>query len=222
MNPFENIFDEIIPAAMTNFPSPLKEPPIKMSNEEKIAYIADRFREIMVVLGLDVEDESLAKTPLRVAKMYVNEIFSGLDYENFPPISFIEDKYAHNGKSSIVLSKASFHSNCEHHFVPMVGTAYVAYIPTKKLIGLSKITRVVRYFAKRPQVQERLTAQIADCMSILLETEDVAVSIKAQHFCVLCRGIEDADSYTVTNVLRGRFDKEEQYRKEFFEGINRN
>src|SRR5262249_24101403 len=160
-----------------------------LSNEEKIAYIATRFREIMEVLGLDLSDASLSRTPERVAKMYVNEIFSGLDPSQFPSISFIDDDYKHAGRSNMIFMKVNFCSFCEHHFVPMIGTAHVAYVPFRKLIGLSKIPRLVRFFANRPQVQERLTAQIADSLAILLETEDVAVSLKAEHYCIKARGI---------------------------------
>lgn len=208
-------------ASITQFPTPLKNTPKKMNNEQKIEYIAKRFHEIMEVLGLDLSDDSLAKTPYRVAKMYVNEIFSGLDPSTFPPISFIEDRFQENDKSNIVFVKVNFNSFCEHHFVPMNGTAYIAYLPNKKLIGLSKIPRIVRFFARRPQVQERLTAQIADCLATLLETEDVAVSILSQHFCIIARGIEDENSHVITNLLRGKFDKDPTLRREFFEAINR-
>lgn len=208
-------------AAITRFPSPVVAEKPAMSKEDKVTYIAERFREIMEVLGLDLNDDSLARTPERIAKMYVNEIFSGLDLEEFPPISFIEDQFQHNEKSSMVFTKVSFTSFCEHHFVPMHGVAYVAYIPNGKLIGLSKIPRIVRFFSRRPQVQERLTAQIADSLSILLDTDHVAVSMSAQHHCILARGIEDTESNTTTNVLRGDFDTDDMRRREFFEAINR-
>jgi len=208
-------------AAITNFPSPISPSTLNLTKEEKIDYITVRFREIMEVLGLDLSDPSLARTPYRVAKMYVNEIFSGLDFSQFPAISFIEDNFKHEQKASMVFVKVNFHSFCEHHFVPMNGTAYVAYIPNGKLIGLSKIPRIVRFFACRPQVQERLTAQIADCLAILLETESVAVSLTAEHFCVIARGIQDSESYVTTNVLRGDFNMDNDLRREFFEAINR-
>lgn len=207
--------------AITQFPSPIKSRRSPLSKENKIDKIAEHFKEIMELLDLDLTDESLAKTPYRVAKMYVNEIFSGLDFEQFPPISFIKDEFKHEGKSNSVFVKVKFSSFCEHHFVPMIGTAYVAYLPNNKLIGLSKIPRIVRYFAKRPQVQERLSAQIADALSLLLETEDVAVSLIAQHFCILARGIEDDESHTVTHVFRGKFDKEDTVKQEFFESMRR-
>lgn len=205
--------------AVTNFPSPVS--PSHLSKEEKIAYIAERFEQILEALGLDLSDDSLAKTPQRIAKMYVNEIFSGLDINEFPEISFIKDHFEHEGKSNMVFVKVSFCSFCEHHFVPMNGTVYVSYIPKGKLIGLSKIPRIVRFFAKRPQVQERLTAQIADSLSLLCETEDVAVSITAQHYCVIARGIEEESSHTITNCLRGEFEANDILRREFFESINR-
>lgn len=208
--------------AITNFPSPLVKNPPKLSDEEKIEYISKRFGEIMEVLGLDMQDPSLVKTPERVAKMYVKEVFSGLDEKNFPSISFFPDDFHHEKKGHLVLVKVTFISFCEHHFVPMEGVAYVGYIPNGKIIGLSKIPRIIRYFAKRPQLQERMTSQIADSLSILLETENVAVSMTCRHFCVIARGIEDPHSHTVTNVLRGDFETNETLRTEFFEGINRN
>lgn len=206
--------------SITHYPSPIKAKS-SLSPEEKIDYIATRFREIMEVLDLDLSDESLQQTPERVAKMYVKEIFSGLDLEQFPAISFINDDYKHKANSNIVHIKVNFTSFCEHHFVPFIGYAYVAYLPNQKLIGLSKIPRIVRFFAKRPQVQERLTAQIADSLSMLLDTDDVAISITAEHFCVKARGIQDENSHTTTNVLRGQFLSNEGRRQEFFEGINR-
>lgn len=209
----------LISPAVTNYPSPIS--PSNLSKDERIAYIAERFEQILEVLGLDLSDDSLARTPQRIAKMYVNEIFSGLDVNEFPEISFIEDHFEHEGKSNMVFVKVSFCSFCEHHFVPMNGTVYVSYMPKGKLIGLSKIPRIVRFFARRPQVQERLTAQIADSLSLLCETDDVAVSITAQHYCVIARGIEDENSHTITNCLRGEFEANDILRREFFESINR-
>ena len=207
-------------AAITQFPSPISSKQKKKTDEEKIALISDRFRDIMEILGLDLQDESLARTPYRVARMYVQEVFSGLDINNFPEISFFENKY-HRKRSNIVFVKVSFTSFCEHHFVPMIGEAYIAYLPNKKLIGLSKIPRIVRFFARRPQVQERLTAQIADSLAILLESQDVAVSLTAQHFCVAARGIEDTNSFASTNVLLGKFETDLAVKQEFFEAIQR-
>lgn len=216
-----NIDAELLERAIsTRFPSPIN-PNATLSKEEKIHLIADRFREIMEILGLDLNDESLQQSPYRVAKMYVEEIFSGLDSATFPRVSFIEDKYQHNHRSNMVFVKVNFCSFCEHHFVPMDGTACIAYIPNGKLIGLSKIPRIVRFFARRPQIQERLTAQIADSLSLLLGTENVAASLCAQHHCIISRGIENENSHAITNVLRGEFDTNEALRKEFFDALNR-
>lgn len=218
----ETPLDSFPSPAITHFPSPLTTTSTStLSNEEKIELIADRFRDILEALGLDLSHDSLAKTPYRIAKMYVEEVFSGLDPNNFPEISFFKDEFHHEHKANIVFVKVGFTSFCEHHFVPMTGTAYVAYIPEERLIGLSKIPRIVRFFAKRPQVQERLTAQIADSLAILLDTNTVAVSISAKHYCVIARGVEDENGYTITNVLRGKFNTNDNLRREFFEGINR-
>lgn len=207
--------------AITNFPTPVKASSRNLSDEEKISEIAGHFKKIMEILELDLSDDSLTRTPERVAKMYVKEIFSGLDTKKFPTISVFDDHFKHDGKSNIVFVRVSFISFCEHHFIPMSGTAYIAYLPGKKLIGLSKIPRIVRYFSKRPQVQERLTAQIADSLSLCLDTNNVAVSITAQHFCVIARGIEDESGHTITNVFRGDFDSKESLRQEFFEALHR-
>lgn len=208
-------------ASVTRFPSPIKNDHSSINDDEKIDIIADKFKDILETLGLDLTDSSLAKTPHRIAYMYVKEIFSGLKNEEFPPISFVDDKFREENHSHPIVVKANFTSFCEHHFVPMQGVAYVGYIPNKKLIGLSKIPRIVRYFARRPQLQERLTAQIADCLSLLLDTEDVAVTISATHYCVLARGIEDEHSRTDTNVLRGAFYNDPSRRREFFDVANR-
>ncbi|GAB4233868.1 MAG: GTP cyclohydrolase I FolE [Chlamydiales bacterium] len=207
--------------SITNFPNPITERVNALTDEQKIEIIEEHFRDIMLVLGLDVNDGSLAKTPRRVAEMYVREVFSGLKRENFPRISIVKDCFHQDHNAHIVFVKVTFTSFCEHHFVPIIGSAYVAYKPHNKLIGLSKIPRLVRFFAKRPQLQERLTAQIADSLSQVLGTNDVAVSINATHFCVLARGIEDQDSIMVTNVLRGAFDTNDALRREFFEAIQR-
>lgn len=207
--------------AVTYFPSPILKEKGIYPNEEKIRLIAERFREIMEILGLDLADDSLADTPQRIAKMYVQEVFAGLDEANFPSISFFKDEIRHEHQPNMVFIKVGFTSFCEHHFVPMTGFAYVAYIPKNKLIGISKIPRLVRFFSRRPQLQERLTAQIADSLALLLEIEDVAVSIHARHFCVMARGIQDENSQTITNVLRGLFSSDVKIRREFFEGINR-
>ncbi len=213
--------ETVAKAMITAYPTPLKTIGDGLSKEEKIEKIASHFKEIMETLGLDMSDVSLARTPYRVAKMYVNEIFSGLDGTTFPKISFIADEFQHDAHSNIVFLKVNFHSFCEHHFVPMNGIAYIAYLPNGKLIGLSKIPRLVRFFSKRPQVQERLTAQIADSLVKLLGTENVAVSLSAEHFCVMARGVENENSRAITNVLRGGFDSDVNLRREFFEAINR-
>jgi GTP cyclohydrolase I len=211
----------LLQAIKTRFPSPINTNVSNLSKEEKVAKIADKFRDIMNILGLDLTDESLARTPYRVAKMYVEEIFSGLDIAAFPRLSFVEDIYQHDRESAnMVFVKVDFCSFCEHHFVPMNGTAFIAYVPNGKLIGLSKIPRIVRFFARRPQLQERLTAQIADSLSTILNTENVAVSLQAEHHCVIARGIENENSYAVTNVLRGLFANTD-LRNQFFEAINR-
>jgi GTP cyclohydrolase I len=213
--------ETIAQAMITAYPTPQILEDKGLSKEDKIETIAGHFKAIMETLGLDLNDESLARTPYRVARMYVNEIFSGLDASTFPTISFIEDEFQHDSHSNIVFLKVNFNSFCEHHFVPMNGIAYIAYLPNGKLIGLSKIPRLVRFFAKRPQVQERLTAQIADSLVTLLGTENVAVSLSAQHFCVMARGVENENSRAITNVLRGGFDTDVDLRREFFEAINR-
>jgi len=208
-------------AKKTKFPSPLAKKDNGMSNDEKIDYIAERFNDIMYALGLDMDDESLQRTPQRVAKMYVEEIFSGLNQSTFPAIRFVDNEYDHSKDGNMVFVKINMNSYCEHHFVPVIGTAYVAYIHKKKLIGLSKIPRIVKFFSKRPQLQERLCAQVADCLSTLLETPSVAVSVTAQHYCMIARGIEDFTSHTTTNVFRGDFESNSETRKQFFEAINR-
>lgn len=210
----ENILRE---AAVTHFPTPMaKHAPI-MSKEEKIAFIEKRFEEILEVLGLDLSDDSLQRTPLRIAKMYVNEIFAGLDPKVFPQISLFDDKFKHTDKGNKIFMKVRFCSFCEHHFVPFMGTAYVAYLPKDKVIGLSKIPRIVRYFANRPQVQERLTAQIADSLATILDTPDVAVSLTAEHYCIVARGVRDDDTYATTQVLRGAFEESGSLRNDFLE-----
>lgn len=194
--------------------TPLREDAFDIEDAEKIKVIAFHFREIMNTLGLDLSDDSLKETPLRVAKMYVREMFSGLDPKNKPMSTLFENKYHY--KQMLVQKDISFHSNCEHHFVPIIGKVHVAYIPAKKLIGLSKINRIVQYYAKRPQVQERLTVQIANELKSVLHTEHVAVLIDAVHFCVSSRGINDMNSGTVTSDYSGAFldpSKKEEFQK---------
>ena len=204
---------------------PQEQPPLFLQSEEsggksdreKIESIRYHFECIMKTLGLDLNNDSLRKTPERVAKMYINEIFSGLDPRNYPEINLFDNTY---GYDQMLLEKnITFYSHCEHHFVPIIGKAHVAYIPGKKVIGLSKINRIVQHFAKRPQVQERLTVEIADALKSALDIEDVAVHIQADHLCVSSRGINDTNSSTSTSNLSGRFQKTE-YRQEFLSSFN--
>jgi GTP cyclohydrolase IA len=184
-----------------------------LDDEQKMTLIADKFGEIMEILGLDLNDDSLRETPRRVAKMYVKEIFSGLNPQFFPKITVIENKMHYD--QMILIRSIECLSFCEHHFLTIDGRATVAYIPNKKVIGLSKINRIVQYFSRRPQVQERLTKQIADCLQFILGTEHVAVHINAKHYCLISRGIEDSHSSTVTTDLRGHFKSKPETRQEF-------
>lgn len=192
----------------TGLETPMKPDAFELSDEEKKERIAGLFAEIMDVMGLDLTDDSLKGTPNRVAKMYIEEIFSGLDPKNKPKIALFENKYQYN--QMLVEKNITFYSNCEHHFVPIIGKAHVAYISSGKVIGLSKLNRIVQYFAKRPQVQERLTNQIARELSQVLQTEDIAVIIDAKHLCVSSRGIKDDTSATVTTYYGGAFNKPEK------------
>ena len=184
-----------------------------LSRKEKIDKIQGHFDEIVTTLGLDLNDDSLMDTPKRVAKMYVNEIFWGLDYDAFPKATVVENKMNYN--EMIVERNISVQSNCEHHFVVIDGLATVAYVPNKNVLGLSKINRIVEYFAKRPQIQERLTQQIYPALSFILETENVAVMVDAQHYCVKSRGVEDTGSSTITSRLGGNFKEYPEVRAEF-------
>lgn len=187
----------------TGLETPIKKNAFEMSDIDKKQRITHLFTEIMDVLGLDLSDDSLSGTPKRVAKMYVDEIFSGLNPKNKPKIALFENKYKY--QQMLVEKNITFYSNCEHHFVPIIGKAHVAYISSGKVIGLSKLNRLVQYFAKRPQVQERLTNQIATELKQVLQTEDVAVIIDAKHLCVSSRGIQDDTSATVTCYYGGAF-----------------
>jgi GTP cyclohydrolase IA len=186
-----------------------------LTSSQKIEVIAEAFEKILSALELDISDPSLAETPRRVAKMYVEELFSGLDPNNFPEIRYLENTYLEPEEGVILIENISVKSICEHHFVPIIGKAKVAYIPNRKILGLSKINRIVHYFCRRPQLQERLTAQIADSLSVLLDSSDVAVSIEAEHFCVTMRGVQDESSITKTHVLRGQFQTSPHLRDEF-------
>ena len=186
-----------------------------IDRKDKIAGIEGHFAEIMRILGLDLTDDSLMDTPKRVAKMYVNEIFWGLDYEAFPKCTAVDNKMKYN--EMVCERNINVQSNCEHHFVVIDGLATVAYVPKQKVLGLSKINRIVEYFSKRPQIQERLTEQVFHALQYILETEDVAVMIDAQHYCVKSRGVEDTGSSTVTSKLGGGFKNDPAARAEFYQ-----
>lgn len=183
------------------------------TSEQKYERIKGLMTEVIGTLGLDLSDDSLTETPHRIAKMYVHEIFSGLDYENFPAMCLIENKMRVD--EMVKVRDIGLTSSCEHHFVTIDGVAKVAYIPGDKIIGLSKINRLVRFFAQRPQVQERLTQQILIALQTLLETENVAVSIDATHYCVKSRGVMDVNSSTSTTALGGIFKTNDRTRAEF-------
>lgn len=191
--------------------------PAKYSREEKKDKIEFHMREILSLLDLDLTDDSLEETPHRIAKMYVDEVFSGLDYANFPKITVIENKM--NVSEMVRVKDITLTSTCEHHLVTIDGTAAVAYIPRGKIIGLSKINRIVRFFAQRPQVQERLTQQVLVALQVLLESDDVAVTIDATHYCVKSRGVMDATSVTTTTALGGIFKSNQATRAEFLHGL---
>lgn len=184
-----------------------------LDRDQKYARIRDAFTEITEVLGLDLKDDSLRETPHRIAKMYVDEIFSGLDYTQFPSISVIDNKM--QVEEMVCIDKIDLVSTCEHHFVTIDGSARVAYIPRNRIIGLSKINRIVRFFSQRPQVQERLTQQVLVALQTLLETEDVAVTVNAVHYCVKSRGVMDSNSTTRTTALGGAFKTDASTRGEF-------
>jgi len=189
----------------------------ELSDEEKIEKIENHFREIMTVLGLDLNDDSLSGTPKRVAKMFVKEAFSGLNPVNRPTTKLFENKYKYD--QMLVEKEITFFSHCEHHFVPIYGKAHVGYFSSGKVIGLSKINRFVQYFAKRPQVQERLTVQIGKELERVLKTSDIAVVIDANHMCVASRGVGDTNSKTGTAYFSGKF-KDENVKREFLNYIN--
>jgi GTP cyclohydrolase I len=189
--------------------------PNKLIRTDKIHIIEGHFKSIMETMGLDLSDDSLCDTPKRVAKMYVNEIFWGLDYEAFPKCTAVDNKMKYN--EMVCERNINVQSNCEHHFVVIDGLATVAYVPNQKVLGLSKINRIVEYFSKRPQIQERLTEQIFHALQYILETEDVAVMIDAQHYCVKSRGVEDTGSSTVTSKLGGGFKSDPAARAEFYQ-----
>lgn len=198
----------------TSIDTPLKKGAFDLSDEEKMDIIADKFGEIMDTLGLDLSDDSLKGTPYRVAKMFVKEIFYGLNPENKPKMSLFDNKYQYD--KFIIEKDITVKSTCEHHFLPIIGKAHVGYISQGKVIGLSKINRIVDYYARRPQVQERMTRQILEELKNTLDTEDVIVVVDAKHFCVTTRGIQDDDSSTITLDYSGEF-ANKKTRAEFLE-----
>ena len=214
----KHLHDEIGDDHMSaNLETPLRDDAFELSAEEKVAMIESDFRHIMETLGLDLTDDSLKGTPKRVAKMFVKEIFGGLLPERKPGMSTFENKYNYN--QMLVEKDIVVYSTCEHHFLPIVGRAHVGYISKGKVIGLSKMNRIVEYYAKRPQVQERLTMQVVKAMQEALGTDDVACIIDAKHLCVNSRGIKDIESSTVTAEFGGAFKDNEQLRKEFISYI---
>ncbi len=197
--------------------TPLREDAFEMDDDLKIELIEKHFKEIMHIMGLDLTDDSLQGTPRRVAKMYVKEVFSGLDPKNKPLVRLFENKYKYD--QMLVEKDITFYSHCEHHFVPIYGVAHVAYFPNGKVIGLSKINRIVQYYSKRPQVQERLTIQIAEDLKESLHTEHVAVVMDATHMCVSSRGVNDTNSQTGTAHFSGKF-LDQDIKNEFLNYIN--
>ena len=196
--------------------TPMRPDAFDLSNSEKILLIEEKMREILYVLGMDLTDDSLSGTPTRVAKMFVNEIFSGLHPNNKPKASSFENKYQYG--EMLVEKNITLYSTCEHHLLPIVGKAHVAYISNGTVVGLSKMNRIVDYYAKRPQVQERLTLQIVEELQKVLNTKNVACVIDAKHLCVNSRGISDVNSSTVTSEFGGRF-KEKNVKREFLDYI---
>lgn len=191
-----------------------------LTDDEKIAEIKDKFTDIMNALGLDLADDSLIDTPDRVAKMYVKEIFFGLDYKHFPKATTVDNKMKYD--EMVIERNINVQSNCEHHFVIIDGSCHISYIPKNKVLGLSKLNRIVQFFSKRPQIQERLTEQIYYALSYILDTEDIGVIIEAAHYCVKSRGIQDVNSDTVTSKMGGCFKTDPEARKEFLSIVNKN
>ncbi|MEO7991672.1 MAG: GTP cyclohydrolase I FolE [Chryseolinea sp.] len=214
LKPLDDEFDDHVGSSAE---TPLRSDAFDLDDDQKIEKIEKHFREIMNILGLDLTDDSLNGTPHRVAKMYVKEVFSGLNPKNRPTARLFENKY--NYDQMLVEKDITFYSHCEHHFVPIYGKAHVAYFSSGKVIGLSKINRIVQYFSKRPQVQERLTVQIGMEMQRVLRTDDIAVVVDANHMCVASRGVGDTNSKTGTAYFSGKF-KDENVKREFLNYIN--
>lgn len=211
-----NIEDIVDYHVLTSVDTPLRSDAFKIDDELKIELIEKNFKDIIQILGLDLGDESLKDTPKRVAKMYVKEVFSGLNPENKPQPTLFENKFKFN--EMLIEKDITIYSYCEHHFVPIIGKAHIAYFPKNHVIGLSKLNRFAQYFAKRPQVQERLTIQIANELKETLQTDDVAVLIDADHLCIASRGVNDVNSSTITSSYHGKFLNDE-IRKEFISHI---
>lgn len=217
IRPIRPELEEDLVHHVTSWETPLRPDAFELDDESKIRIIEEHFREIMQTLGLDLNDDSLKGTPRRVAKMYVEEVFSGLNPKNKPVARLFENKYRYD--QMLVEKEITFYSHCEHHFVPIYGKAHVAYFSSGKVIGLSKINRIVQFFAKRPQVQERLTVQIGKELERALQSEDVAVVIDANHLCVASRGVGDTNSKTGTAYFSGKF-RDENTKREFLNYIN--
>ena len=211
-----SVVDAQLPADLR---TPLRPDAFQLSDDEKITAIASHFHEIMQLLGLDLTDDSLSGTPKRVAKMYVQEWFKGLDPKHRPEVRLFENRYHY--QNMLVERDITVFSCCEHHFVPIIGKAHVAYLPGTHVVGLSKLNRVVQYFARRPQVQERLTRQVAEELKATLGTEHVAVLIEADHLCVMSRGVNDTNSSTITAEYSGAFGQDEALRREFLHLIGK-
>ncbi|WP_185851049.1 GTP cyclohydrolase I FolE [Blattabacterium cuenoti] len=213
----KKIVNKINSPILDNHENLLRNDAFLMSDEKKINKIEKYFYHIMEILGLNMTDDSLRNTPKRVAKMFVKEIFSGLNPKNYPNLSTFENKYQY--KHMLIEKNIAVYSICEHHFLPIVGKAHVGYISNGKVIGLSKINRIVNFYARRPQVQERLTIQIVQSLQKIMKTKDVACVIDAKHLCVNSRGIKDVNTSTITTELIGRFQKNLEVRREFFHSI---
>lgn len=200
----------------TSADTPMRADAFVLSDDQKIEKIAVHYKEIMEILGLDLTDDSLSGTPYRVGKMYVKELFSGLNPKNKPKISVFDNKYQYN--KMLIESQITFNSSCEHHFLPIIGVVHIGYISSGKVIGLSKMNRIVEYYGRRPQVQERMTIQIFNELKLALQTDDVMVVVEAEHLCVSTRGVNDKTSKTTTLEYGGQFEQE-QIRNDFFKMV---
>lgn len=200
----------------TSADTPMRADAFVLSDDQKIEKITEHYKEIMEILGLDLTDDSLSGTPYRVGKMYVKELFSGLNPKNKPKISVFDNKYQYN--KMLIESQITFNSSCEHHFLPIIGVVHIGYISSGKVIGLSKMNRIVEYYGRRPQVQERMTIQIFNELKSALQTDDVMVVVEAEHLCVSTRGVNDKTSKTTTLEYGGQFEQE-QIRNDFFKMV---